>query len=258
MRDDDDPSIRNFLAEARAYVEPPQAPPSISERMAVGRAERARKAFRVWLSRLDPALPDAVLPMSAPLEVGTDTDFRVTTDMLAALHMGDRLAAFRAIGSPPALRYWAGLTTVPMSARDFEFETFWDSGEGPRPTRQRDHRSRVVVEAGTGDRWPSASDLAREIGVALNTIYLHLSRSGQKTVKGRTFYYEGEQAPQMGIDAPVKNAKMVVDVESGEEWPSASAAAAALGVPAGSLYQHLGGRAKTLKGRKFAYKDQQA
>lgn len=158
---------------------------------------RERKAFHLWLSRIDPALPagfylDTDKPEPFTLGAVNALLDEMRGAMMAGLetyYQGDRYAAWRAIGEPPVLRHWAGLAPAPLSEKDHAIEMWFESGEGRRPvSRGPDGRSRAVIEEATGTIWPSIAAAADDIGTSANYMSQHLN-GRVKFVKGRKFRY---------------------------------------------------------------------
>lgn len=170
--------------------------PSMHIELAWLAASREAHLFEHWASWLDQSYAGIVSGLCVRPKPFTEAGVQKVRDvvcttfeaLLEALPQPP-IQTFKALGSPPVLAFWAGLTEAPLSVDDRDLSIYRSSMGIPQKGAS-DTRHRAVIEPATGMVWPSATALARDLECARISAYKHLSKNGDiQTLKGRVFEY---------------------------------------------------------------------
>lgn len=186
----------------------PEPPQPVRDYMAVGEWSRLSleaALYDKWIGVFDPALSSAFdayhvrqgsLEYLALLALRNEAQ-QVFSSLIQAMP-GTGHEKFMALGRPKALVHILGLRSTRPSDRDWDASITAITNGVSEYAPERDGRIKPVLEPASGRSWPSATDLAYELGCAPGTLYNHLQRPGlYPSVAGRIFEY-GEQAPIPG------------------------------------------------------------
>lgn len=160
-----------------------------------------------WIGRLDPSfVPIMDALKTPPTPVNAETIERAESDANAVfagfLHSlpGTMSEKFVAMGSPPLLAHFCGVRSTPLPdserAREITLEL---TGRQSTPMATNG-RAKPVWEPDTGQQWPSGAALAKDLGCAAISAYMHLN-GGLATLRGRKFEYMAPPPPDPNIPA---------------------------------------------------------
>lgn len=135
---------------------------------------------------------------------------------------------------------------------------FQDNRSPPSLVASSSREAQPVRCVETGEKYPSAGDVAFASDVPVRSVYAHLAGDySYPTVKGYSYVWDNGDAKvapqQLRVRASV--ARPVKCVETGDRYASASEAAVILKCNLNSIYAHLRGdiRYRTVKGKTFEY-----
>lgn len=160
-----------------------------------------------WIGRLDASLVPVMAALKVPptpinrdtIQQAGENANMVFTGLLRSLP-GTMQEKFAAMGSPPLLAYACGMRETPLSDAEYTRETTLELMGRPATPMPVGGKSKPTWEPATGLQWPSAAAMAKSIGCAAISAYMHLN-GGIATLRGRKFEYLPAPAPDPNLPA---------------------------------------------------------
>lgn len=174
------------------------------------------RRLQKWIGYIDPSFPEILglfqIPPDGFVPTMGDAIYDGAWDVFDGLVKsapGDMIDKFRAMGEPPLLAFYFGVTRKALTERERAMyiqreQTGWK----PDGSEPQDGRVKPVRELATGREWAAAADLATELGCHVATLYNHLRRDPRYAqVQGRVFEYAPPRPVPGSIDAMTPDEK---------------------------------------------------